>query len=69
MDRCNHCQQELIGIDNRGEQLSGCLSCNMWSASGDKLWIELCSEDLRALHAFRQSETSNRMPKAHRSSG
>ena len=20
MDQCNHCQQELIGIDNRGER-------------------------------------------------
>ena len=68
MDRCNHCQQELVGIDNRGERLTGCLSCNLWSASGEKLWIELCAEDLVALHELRRAEASKRMPQVHRSS-
>lgn len=60
MDQCNHCRQDLIGIDNRGERLTGCLSCNLWSASGEKLWIELCAEDLVALHELRRAEASKR---------
>jgi hypothetical protein len=68
MDQCNHCRQALIGIDNRGERLSGCLSCNLWSASGETLWIELCAEDLVALHELRRAEASKRMPQVHRSS-
>ena len=46
MDQCN----QLIGIDNRGERLTAYLSCNLWLASGEKLWIELCAKDLVALH-------------------
>jgi hypothetical protein len=63
MDRCNHCKQELIEIDNRGERLTGCLSCNLWSASGEKLWIRLSEEDLRALHQLRHGGVSKERPK------
>ena len=31
-ERCNQCGQELIEIDNRGERLVGCLTCNLWAA-------------------------------------
>jgi hypothetical protein len=31
-DRCNQCGQDLIEIDNRGERLKGCLTCNLWAA-------------------------------------
>ena len=65
MDRCNQCQQELIGIENRGERLTGCLSCNLWSVTGEKLWIELCADDLHALEELRRAE-ANKMPKVHR---
>ena len=70
MDRCNHCKQELIEIDNRGERLTGCLSCNLWSASGERLWISLSDEDLHALalHRLRRGEAAKQMPKPHRSS-
>jgi hypothetical protein len=61
----HHCHQELINIENRGEQLIGCLPCNLWSASGEKLWIELCADDLHALEELRRAK----LPKAHRSSG
>ena len=30
-ERCNQCDQALIKIDNRGEQLVGCLTCNLWA--------------------------------------
>ena len=28
---CHNCGQDLIEIDNRGERLTGCLSCNLWA--------------------------------------
>jgi hypothetical protein len=68
MDRCNYCQQELIDIDNRGERLTGCLPCNLWSVSGEKLWIELCADDLQALEELRRAEAAKKMPQVHRSS-
>jgi hypothetical protein len=68
MDRCNHCKQALIDIDNRGERLAGCLSCNLWSCSGEKLWIRLSEEDLRALHLLRHGGAAKQMPKPHRAS-
>jgi len=49
--RCNHCKQVLIEIDNRGERLTGCLTCNLWTAAGSKRWKRLSEADLRALHA------------------
>ena len=50
---CNHCKRPLIEIDNRGEQLTGCLTCNLWSTGDDKRWKRLSEEDLRALHLLR----------------
>ena len=50
MDRCNHCKQELIEIDNRGQRLTGCLTCNLWSAPDSERWTRLSEEDLRELH-------------------
>ena len=53
MDRCYNCGQELIEIDSRGERVTGCLTCNLWSAADDKGWRRLSEEDLRALHQLR----------------
>ena len=53
MDRCYNCGQELIEIDNRGERVTRCLTCNLWSAADDKGWRRLSEEDLRALHQLR----------------
>ena len=50
---CNHCKQPLIKIDNRGEQLTGCPTCNLWWADEGKRWRRLSEEDLRALHLLR----------------
>ncbi|MGH6804557.1 MAG: hypothetical protein ACREC3_14505 [Methyloceanibacter sp.] len=57
MDRCNHCKQELIEIDNRGVRLTGCLTCNLWSAGEGERWIRLSEEDLHALHLLRHGGT------------
>ena len=53
MGRCHNCGQELMEIDKRGERLTGCLTCNLWSAGEDKRWRRLSEEDLRALHQLR----------------
>jgi hypothetical protein len=50
---CNHCKQAQIEIDNRGERLTGCLTCNLWATTGGKRWKRLSEEDLRALHILR----------------
>jgi hypothetical protein len=52
-DRCNQCGQQLVEIDNRGERLVGCLTCNLWAAEGKESWVRLSEEDLRALHELR----------------
>jgi hypothetical protein len=52
-ERCNHCGQELVEIDNRGERLAGCLTFNLWAAEGKERWVRLSEEDLRALHELR----------------
>ena len=38
MDAEGQCKQPLIEIDNRGERLKGCLTCNLWSSVDRKLW-------------------------------
>jgi hypothetical protein len=50
---CKECGRELVEIDNRGERLIGCLTCNLWSAEGKERWVRLNEEDLRALHVLR----------------
>ena len=52
-ERCSQCGQQLIEVDNRGERLVGCLTCNLWAAEGKQHWIRLSEEDLRALHQLR----------------
>jgi hypothetical protein len=46
---CHECKRPLTAIDNYGERLTGCMTCNIWWAhSGIKK--RLPEEDLRALH-------------------
>lgn len=52
--RCIQCKEPLIKIDNYGEGLTGCLTCNLWSVADGKRWIRLSEEDLRTLHLLRQ---------------
>ena len=38
MDDCLECKQPLVEIDNRGQRLTGCMTCNIWwSAEGKKV--------------------------------
>jgi hypothetical protein len=50
---CNQCAQALIEIDNYGERLTGCLTCNLWETAEGTRWKRLSEEDLRALHELR----------------
>ena len=49
---CDQCKQALTEIDNRGERLIGCLTCNLWSVADGKRWKRLSEGDLRAIHAL-----------------
>jgi hypothetical protein len=54
MVRCHNCGQELVDIDNHGQRLTGCLTCNLWkSPRAGERWVRLSEEDLRALHQLR----------------
>ena len=52
---CNQCKQPLIEIDNDGERLKGCLTCNLWSTVDRKLEAAVRR---RPLCAPRASATS-----------
>jgi hypothetical protein len=60
---CHECKRPLIVIDNRGEHLVGCLSCNLW-CDRDGNAVKLSVEDLAALHAaeVRGAGRSRRPP-------
>ena len=62
MCRCYNCGQELVEIDNRGQRLTGCLTCNLWTAGDAKGWTRLSEEDLRALHPLRHGGHKIRAP-------
>jgi hypothetical protein len=48
---CHECKRPLTEIDNRGQLLKRCMSCNIWwLASGDR--VRFSEEDLHALHQF-----------------
>jgi hypothetical protein len=50
---CHECKRPLTEIENRGQLLKGCMTCNIWwSSSGDK--VRLSEEDLRSLHLLRR---------------
>ena len=53
MAACLQCKQEVVEIDNRGERLTGCLSCNLWAPADGDRWVRLSVEDLHALHQLR----------------
>jgi len=54
-DTCTECKQPLIMLDNRGEWLRGCGTCNEWRDSEGNA-VKLSVEDLTALHALRRAD-------------
>jgi hypothetical protein len=53
---CHECKRPLTEIDNRGQLLKGCMTCNIWrSPAGDK--VRLSEEDLHALYQMRRHQS------------
>jgi hypothetical protein len=50
---CQQCHQPLTEIDNYGQHLRGCLTCNLWATNDGKRWVRLSEEDLRSLHRLK----------------
>ena len=50
---CNQCHQLLTEIENHGQRLRGCLTCNLWASVDVGRWIRLSEEDVRSLHLLR----------------
>ena len=67
-EHCSQCGQQLIEIDNRGERLVGCLTCNLWAAEGKEHWVRLNKEDVRARTSYAtKDQDKGRRPKPIRS--
>ena len=52
---CNRCGAPLIQIDHDGDQLTGCLTCNVWRGDKAAFIIELAVEDWEALGTLNAS--------------
>ena len=52
--KCKGCGQPLIEVDNRGQRLRGCLTCNEWRDSAGDV-VKLSVDDLAAVHALRHT--------------
>jgi len=52
-DRCQQCHQSLKEIDNFGQRLRGCFTCNLWAAPEGGAWIRLSEENLRSFYKLR----------------
>ena len=46
-----------LAVDNRGEHLTGCLTCNVWWSRWSANAVKLSEEDLHALHELRRTKT------------
>ena len=52
---CDRCGSPLIQIDHYGNQLTGCLACNVWRGDKGAFIVELAVEDWEALGKLRNS--------------
>jgi hypothetical protein len=52
---CHECKRPLTEVDNRGQLLRGCMTCNIWW-SHDGAKVRLSEEDLHSLHMMRQKQ-------------
>ena len=55
MEDCFECKQPLVEIDNHGQRLTGCVTCNIWWSADDKK-VRLSEEDLAALHELQRNQ-------------
>jgi hypothetical protein len=52
MNRCKQCDQPLVEIDNWGQRLTGCLTCNLWQADTGES-CRLAPDDIVALRSLK----------------
>ena len=53
---CFECKRPLVEIDNLGQRLRGCLTCNIWwSLTGGGV-VKLSVEDLQDLQQLRRTK-------------
>jgi hypothetical protein len=48
---CFECKRPLVEIDNRGQRIHGCMTCNIWWSLTGGGAVKLSVEDLAALDA------------------
>ena len=53
---CHVCKQPLIEMDNRGQRLTGCMTCNIWWSLTGGGAVKLSVEDLYALQQLKQTK-------------
>ena len=53
---CLVCKRPLVEIDNRGQRLTGCMTCNIWWSLTGGGAVKLSVEDLYALQQLKQTK-------------
>jgi hypothetical protein len=66
---CNRCGAPLIQIDHYGDQLTGCLACNVWRGDKGAFIVELAVEDWEALGKLNESVRWTLRPRKTQSKG
>ena len=56
---CFECKRPLAEIDNRGQRLRGCLTCNIWWSLTGGGPVKLSVEDLQALQQLTRTKPSD----------
>jgi hypothetical protein len=51
---CFECKRPLVEIDNRGQHLDGCMTCNIWWSLTGGAAVKLSVEDLYAIQQLRR---------------
>ena len=66
---CSRCGAPLIQIDHYGDQLTGCLACNVWRGDTDAFIVELAVEDWQAMGKLNESVRWTLRPRKTQSKG
>jgi len=53
---CRECKQSLVEIDNCGELLRGCATCNIWWPLGGGMGVILSKKDLDAIQKIKRAK-------------
>ena len=59
---CFECKRPLVEIDNRGQRLRGCMTCNKWWSLTEREAVKLSVEDLSALQKLGRTKCGMRLP-------